>query len=156
TAVVDGDRVFIAGAHSSGFSTHGRLYCLDRNTGKELWSFDDGGNVKQVFSTPCVSAGKVYLGEGFHQDRECKLYCLDAGSGEKKREFATGSHTESSPTVVNGRVYFGAGDDGVYCADAETGKEVWHYPGLHVDSSPAVAGGRVYAGSGVGDVYRDT
>lgn len=154
--IVDGDRVFIAAAHSSGFSATGRLYCFDRNTGKELWSFDDGGNLKQVFSTPAVADGKIYFGEGFHQDRECKLFCLKTDSGEKVWEFATGSHTESSPTVVGGRVYFGAGDDGVYCVDVEKGEKKWHYPGLHVDSSPAVVGGRVYAGSGVGDVYRET
>jgi outer membrane protein assembly factor BamB len=55
--------------------------------------------------------------------------------------------------VVDGKVYFGAGDDGVYCVDAETGKEVWHYPGLHVDTSPTVASGKVFGGSGYGTRY---
>jgi outer membrane protein assembly factor BamB len=156
TPVVSGNRVYTAAAHQSGFNVFGILYCLDRATGKQLWSFDDDGNLKQVFSTPVVAGGKLYVGEGFHQDRNCKLYCIDAESGKKVWEFTTNSHTESSPWVAGGKVFFGAGDDGVYCVDAATGKEVWHYEGLHVDASPALVAGRLYCGSGVGDVYRDT
>jgi outer membrane protein assembly factor BamB len=156
TPVVAGERVYTAAAHQSGFNVFGILYCLDRATGKQLWSFDDDGNLKQVFSTPVVAGGRLYVGEGFHQDRNCKLYCVDAEKGKKVWEFATNSHTESSPWVVGGKVYFGSGDDGVYCVDAATGKQVWHYEGLHVDASPALVGGRLYCGSGVGDVYRDT
>src|SRR5262249_28427740 len=98
----------------------------------------------------------LYIGEGFHEDRECKLYCLDAQTGKKLWEFTTESHTESSPCVADGRVFFGAGDDGVYCLDAATGEMVWNYRGLHVDSSPLVLGKRLYAGSGVGDVEEAT
>jgi outer membrane protein assembly factor BamB len=148
--LVVGDRVYIGAAHSSGFTSYGALYCLDRNTRELLWTFTDDDGMKQVFSTPCVAEGRLYVGEGFHQDSACKLYCLDAATGKKLWEFATASHTESSPCVVDGRVFFGAGDDGVYCLDAGTGKELWHFPGLHVDTPPAVAGNRVYGGSGYG------
>ena len=54
----------------------------------------------------------------------CKLYCIHAAKGEKLWEFATKGHTESSPRVIDGRVYFGAGDDGLYCVDAITGEEL--------------------------------
>jgi outer membrane protein assembly factor BamB len=155
TPLVAGDRVFVAAAHGSAFP-FGRLYCLNRATGKEVWSFDNDGEMKQVFSTPCLADGRIYIGEGFHQDRECRLYCVEAATGKKVWEFATTSHTESSPCVADGKVYFGAGDDGLFCVNAATGKEIWHYPGLHVDCSPCVVGARVYAGSGVGDTYRET
>jgi outer membrane protein assembly factor BamB len=148
--LVSRDRVYFAAAHSSGFVAFGSLYCLDRATGALLWTFTDDGNLKQVFSTPFLADGRLYIGEGFHQDADCKLYCLDAATGRKLWEFATASHTESSPRVVDGRVYFGAGEDGLYCLDAATGREVWHFTGLHVDTSPAVVDGRVYGGSGYG------
>jgi outer membrane protein assembly factor BamB len=154
--LVHGDRVYVAAAHDSVFKSYGALYCLDRTSGDLIWTFHDGKKMKSVFSSPCLADGKVYIGEGFHQDSNCKLYCLRAADGEKVWEFQTGSHTESSPCVAGGKVFFGAGDDGLFCLDAATGAEVWHFPGYHVDASPVVVDGRVYVGSGIGDVYKDT
>jgi outer membrane protein assembly factor BamB len=144
---IDGERVYIAVVLHSSFKPSGALYCLDRS-GKVLWVFNDGGRMKDVFSSPCVADGKVYIGEGMHQSQDCNLYCLNAETGKKVWEFQTASHTESSPTVADGKVYCGAGDDGLYCLDAASGKVKWHLEGLHVDANPLVVGGRVYAGSG--------
>ncbi len=145
-----GDCVFTAVAHQRGAAQFGAVYCLDRHSGNVLWMFNDGGAMKPVFSSPCVWDGRLYIGEGFHGDSKCRLYCIDAKKGCKLWEFVTQGHTESSPSVVDGNLYFGAGDDGMYCADAVTGVERWHFAGPHVDGRPAVAGGRVYAGSGYG------
>jgi outer membrane protein assembly factor BamB len=154
--LVASDRVYLAAAQGGVFEKYGTLYCLDRATGKPVWTFDNDKEMKQVFSTPCLSGGRLYVGEGFHEDNGCKLYCLDAATGKKQWEFVTNSHTESSPCVAGGKVYCGAGDDGLLCLNAASGKKVWDYPGLHVDCNPVVAGKRVYAGSGVGDTYRET
>jgi outer membrane protein assembly factor BamB len=154
--VVDGERVYIGMVLPSAFKGSGAVYCVDRKTGREIWMFNDDGDMKDVFSSPCVSDGRVYVGEGFHQHSACKLYCLDAATGNKLWDFATASHTESTPCVADGKVYFGAGDDGLYCLDAATGKEKWHVKGLHVDANPLVIDNRLYGGSGVGDSYRET
>jgi outer membrane protein assembly factor BamB len=154
--LVAGEHVYVAAAHGSAFASYGRLYCLERATGKEVWGFNDDGQMKQVFSTPFLADGRLYVGEGYHQDKICKLYCLDAATGQKVWEFSTSSHTESSPIVVGDKVYCGAGDDGLVCLNAADGKEVWSYKGVHVDCTPAVKLGKVFAGSGVGDIYRDT
>lgn len=65
----------------------------------------------------------------------------------------TTSHTEGTPRVANGKLYFTAGDDGLFCVDAATGARKWQLEGkprkLHIDGTPAVAGNRVYAGSGL-------
>ena len=154
--VVDGDRVYIGVVFPSAFKGSGAVYCVDRKTGKEMWMFNEGGDMKDVFSSPCLADGRLYIGEGFHQHADCKLYCLDAATGAKLWDFATGSHTESTPCVAAGKVYFGAGDDGLYCLDAATGKEQWHLKGLHVDANPLVIGNRLYGGSGIGDAYKET
>jgi outer membrane protein assembly factor BamB len=150
--VVAGNRVYVGAVHGAAFRS-GALYSVDLNTGKVVATFNNGGKMKDVFCSPTVADGCVYVGEGFHQHSACNLFCLDAETLEKKWEFATGSHTESTPCVVSGKVYFGAGDDGLYCLDAKTGKEVWHLNGLHIDANPLVVDGKVYVGSGKGDVY---
>ena len=153
TPLVTADRIYAAVAHRSGFSAYGRLYCIDRASGKVLWKFDSDDEMKQVFCSPTLADGKIFIGEGYHQDSLCKLYCLDANDGKKLWDFKTKSHTESTPAVADGKVYFGAGDDGLYCLDAKDGKELWHFEGLHIDTSPTVVGNRLYGGSGYGDQY---
>jgi outer membrane protein assembly factor BamB len=153
---VDEARVYIGVVLPSAFGSSGAVYCVDRKNGEEIWMFNDGGGMKDVFSSPCLDSGRVYIGEGFHQHADCKLYCLDAVTGKKLWDFATTSHIESTPCVSGDKVYFGAGDDGLYCLDAATGKKRWHMPGLHVDADPLVIDNRLYGGSGVGDTYKDT
>jgi outer membrane protein assembly factor BamB len=148
--LVVGDRVYVAAAHQTGLAAFGILYCLDREKGRELWRFDDEEGLKPVFSSPCLAGDRLYIGEGFHQDADCKLYCLDSRTGKKLWHFQTKSHVESSPCVAGGKVFFGAGAEGLYGLDAATGRELWHFEGLHIDASPAVAGNRLYAGSGAG------
>ena len=85
-----------------------------------------------MISTPCIADGKLYFGEGFHFDKSCHVFCVDAEKGEEVWRFKTGGQTESSPTVVNGKVYIGAwATTGVYCPRSQDGqsKVIWHYPG---------------------------
>jgi outer membrane protein assembly factor BamB len=81
---------------------------------------------------------------------------LDANTGEKLWEFDSDSHTESSPCVIGGKVYCGAGDDGIYCLDARKGEKVWQFPSFHIDASPVIVGEHIFVGCGVGDKHRTT
>jgi outer membrane protein assembly factor BamB len=151
TPCVTNERVFVAVHHRQGFDQYGRVYALDPQTGAVQWQFDDNDALKPLFSSPVFAEGRLYFGEGYHTDQDSKLYCLDATTGQKLWAFATTSHTESSPAVADGKVVFGAGDDGLYCLDAVLGEKLWQFPaggGLHVDSNPLIHDGRVYAGSG--------
>jgi outer membrane protein assembly factor BamB len=61
---------------------------------------------------------------------------------------------QSSPAVVDGKVFIGSHDYKVYCLDAKTGSELWEFPtGYFISSSPAVVGDRVYIGSFDGNLY---
>jgi outer membrane protein assembly factor BamB len=154
--LVSGDRVYVAAAHDGAFRPYGAVYCLDRATGKVVWTFDDNGKMKQVFSSPVEVDGRLYIGEGFHQDSECRIFCLSADKGEKLWEFLTDSHTESTPAVVAGKLFCGAGDDGMFCLSAGKGEKLWQFSSFHIDASPVVVSDRVYAGCGIGDEHKTT
>jgi outer membrane protein assembly factor BamB len=155
--VVAGDRIFVAAVYDAGPATGGVVYCLHRESRRIVWQFDDDGRMQQIYSTPCLAGGRLYVGEGMHGGSACKLYCLDAADGRKLWDFRTAGHIESSPCVADGTVFFGAGDDGLYALDAATSQKRWHYrTDLHLDSSPAVAGGRVFAGAGVSEKCKAT
>ncbi len=156
--LVAGDVTYVGITHEGAFGTSaGAIHCLDSRTGQQRWSTLKSIKMGPIsLSTPCLVNGRLYIGEGFHENRNCQLRCLEAATGKLLWAFPTASHVEASPSVVDGRVYFGAGDDGIFCVNAGTGKEVWHFPGLHVDSTPLVDKGFVYAGSGVGDVVKTT
>ena len=68
--------------------------------------------------------------------------------------FTTDGEVESSPTVVDDRVYIGSWDNKVYCLNASTGIKIWNYTtGNDVGSSPAVVDGKVYIGSLDNKIY---
>jgi outer membrane protein assembly factor BamB len=155
--LVAGEHVYAAAALHAGAFTFGEVYCLEQKTGRLVWKFDDGRHMQHTYSSPCLAGGRLYLGEGMHQNFVCKLYCLDAASGKKAWHFEAAGHIESSPCVALGNVYFGAGDDGMYCIHALSGKQVWHFQEpLHIDASPVVAGSKVFVGSGVSLSHRKT
>ena len=116
------------------------------NTNQTLWTYKTGG---EVYSSPAVANGKVYMGSG-----DGVVYCLDAYMGGLIWNYTTHGGVESSPAVVEGRVFVGSNDGNVYCFDASIGSKLWNYTtGNNVASSPVVANGRVYVGSHDHNVY---
>src|SRR5207245_2104388 len=58
---------------------------------------------------------------------DSNLYALDLVSGHKQWDFKTGGPVDSSPLVLEGRVYVGSSDAQLYALDAATGKLLWKY-----------------------------
>jgi outer membrane protein assembly factor BamB len=66
--------------------------------------------------------------------------------------FTTGGPVDSSPSIVDGRVYIGSDEGALYCLDQFTGELIWDYRTfMEQPSSPAVVDGRVYVGSSYKD-----
>jgi outer membrane protein assembly factor BamB len=153
--LLHGDEVFVAAARTS--YRQGSLFCLRRADGTQKWEFfGKDGDMKQMISSPVFADGRIYIGEGFHDDPRCRMFCLNLKDHSQRWAFQTGSQTEGSPCVAGGKVYFGAGNDGIYCVDADSAEPSWRYPPkdyrgrlLRFGSTVALAGNRLYAGSAV-------
>lgn len=141
-------RCFIGASLFKASNSFGAIECFDTQDGKLVWR---ALTRHPVFSSPVVSHGRVYCGEGLHEDNDCLLYCLDAQTGKKVFTVQTHGHVEASPTVVGDKLLFSAGGEGFYCVKADNGQLLWRTPCGHSDSSAAVAGGRVYVGTAYGD-----
>jgi outer membrane protein assembly factor BamB len=175
-AVVDG-QVYVGALYELQSLTEGAVYCVNAADGRQAgdkvlkagertWRFTADGTLKPVFSSPTISGGRLHFGEGYHQDQSCRLFCLDARNADRPLwTFSTTSHVESSPCIVGSRIFFGAGDDGIFCLDAgdvnssgdqsAAPQQIWQFPNVHVDGSCLVADGRLFVGSVLGDVYKD-
>lgn len=159
--VVAGGVVYIA-------SASGKLFALDRETGRERWQFTSR---MPIASTPAIDGDTLYF-----VSSAGSLVALALATGEPKWTFATeyerrfeakglhgygpGGQTmpdawdvyTSSPAVAYGKVYFGSGDGHVYAVDARSGVLLWkHAMRDVVHASPAIDNGTVYVGSWGGD-----
>jgi outer membrane protein assembly factor BamB len=111
----------------------GNLYCLDADTGAEIWTLE---TYQPVVSCPTVVGDKVYCGS---HDRY--LYCLDVADGDVIWKFNTLRPGETisaglggnsygwtawTACYAEGRLFFMGGPGHRYwCLEAETGDPVW-------------------------------
>jgi outer membrane protein assembly factor BamB len=114
-------------------------------------------NIAQVMPSPSPNSNDWPM---FHNDPVHSGYSWSAGplTNQVFWKKQVGSSIESSPTVVDGVVYFGSlwnGHNGfVNALDAGTGGKSWQFAtDSGVESSPAVVDGVVYIGTYGGHVY---
>lgn len=146
--VVVRDRVLVGLSLINALKACGSIDCHSLADGKLLWS---SPTRHPVFCTPVVEAGRVYCGEGLHENEDSRLFCLDLNTGKTLWTLKTRGHVEASPTLEGGRLYVSAGGDGFYCLEAASGKVIWHNLCGHTDCSAALGEGKVFVGTAYGD-----
>ncbi len=142
------DRVLVGLSLITALKACGSIDCHRLSDGELLWSCPTR---HPIFCTPVVEAGRVYCGEGLHENEDSRLFCLELNTGKTLWTLKTSGHVEASPTLDGGRLYVSAGGDGVYCLDAVSGKVIWHNRCGHTDCSAALGGGKVFVATAYGD-----
>jgi outer membrane protein assembly factor BamB len=117
-----------AGSGTSQRSHNNRIFCLELNTGDEIW----GEKTEySVWGSP-AAAGKTVLfptGNGtFSVDRPPvagRLLCRDAATGKPIWERDLPNSIVSTPVVDRYQVYVGCRDGNCFALDRQTGEIVW-------------------------------
>jgi eukaryotic-like serine/threonine-protein kinase len=100
SAALANDRVVLGGRDKI-------IHCLDRWTGKEVWSFTTRARVE---SSPLITENRVFIGSN-----DGLLYELDLISGKKTWDFTAGAPLSASPAAVQGSLVIGSQDGVLYC-----------------------------------------
>lgn len=110
-------------------SYDGNVYCLDSETGKEIWRFT---GADWVGSSPALAPdlGLVFIGLEFAvEGRRGSICALRMENGEKVWEHMTRRYTHASPAYWPARqlVACGSNDNELFLFDAPTGKMRWRF-----------------------------
>ncbi|MEM9825551.1 MAG: PQQ-binding-like beta-propeller repeat protein [Planctomycetota bacterium] len=98
--VVDGGLVYAAhGDEIPNRPTVGRLTCLDisRGTPKVVWDLD---GIEFHFPSPTLDDGKLFI-----PDRQGRMYCYDAKTGQRLWRSKFGRQSFGSPVLADGKIY---------------------------------------------------
>lgn len=127
-------------------SWNGRIYALDKRTGRVRWTLSTG---EEINSSGAFWNGAVYFGgDGGH------LFAVNARTGALRwrassfSRFGRREQFYPTPAAAYGRVYAANADGTVYSFGARSGRLLWARPvGSYVYTSPAIWNRRVYVGS---------
>ena len=129
---VVGDRLYINGGRIARAEPF--LYCLNANTGKEIWKSRAG----RTHSTPVVHKDKIYV-----QDNDLNVKCFKATNGEEVWSVKMPASTENrgwghsgSPRVWKDLLIVNYGN-GV-ALELESGEVVWQHEGFAGLATPVI------------------
>ncbi len=118
----------------------GYLYCLDLQTGTEIWKYRsiEDPNPKTFAAgfkaTPLVTDTMVYIG-----DEDGVLHAIDRATGKKSWIFATGAEIAGCVAQFEDKLLLASHDSYLYCLKLD-GTEVWKFQtDDRINCSPAIA-----------------
>ncbi|MCJ7571299.1 MAG: PQQ-binding-like beta-propeller repeat protein [Candidatus Thermoplasmatota archaeon] len=128
---------------------HFGLHCFNPDNGSLIWSnrsLSDYGF--SGHSSPVIYNDNIYLGinnvyDAYHKPDDC-IFCIDVDNGEEIWRYRFEGNIESTPALVNDKLYFGGLNGIVYCLNAKDGSEIWKYNTNTWLASPAISDNKVF------------
>lgn len=127
-------------------SDGGKLYALERGSGRLVWAFDAGG---PLWSAPRVDGDTVFVASLAH-----RVFGVNLANGQKVWETDLGFAIADTPTLQNGSLLVGTLGDSLVALDTRNGQEAWRAPTAGWQwGSPAIGDSTAYFGDVTGSVY---
>lgn len=149
--VVEGNRLYAAhGEEIPGRATVGRLACLDISGSEPAIVWEKDG-IEFKYPSPMLKGDQLFL-----PDRQGRLYCFDANTGERLWRAKFGRNCTGSPAYGDGKIYLSSVHGYFHILDANNkGKRLSRkrfQPSdpefdVEVQGSAAIANGCVYFGT---------
>jgi outer membrane protein assembly factor BamB len=121
----------------------GGIFCLDRLTGRKLWSTyvkRDAFRYDSFYSSPSTDGKRLYT-----ISRSGQIVALDAQNGRIVWTHDVGGWGYATPAVTPGRVFIGGFDGNLRAFSPASGHELWRtYLGGKIIGSPVVIGKLVF------------
>ncbi|MEX2244888.1 MAG: PQQ-binding-like beta-propeller repeat protein, partial [Fimbriimonadaceae bacterium] len=111
-----GDHVFAA--------VGSRMYCLNRESGNEVWRFPAGEPLQASFTTGAVVSGDIMVAGA--DDKA--VYAVNTKTGEMLWQYIAPSNLISGPVVAGGSVVLALASNQLVSVDLRTGQPVWDAP----------------------------
>lgn len=148
TPVLAGERLFLIG-------NNGRMWALDKRTGRVLWQRRPGALAAE---SPAYAKGVVCVTLlARAPGMPGRAACMKASTGKYLWVRDLPSRAESSPLMYRGRLYFGTEDGTVYAMRVADGAVRWRYRAHGaVKGGLALANDTLYFGDYTGRVYAIT
>lgn len=100
-------------------NSNGFIYALNKNTGKQIWSFASKG---KIYPTPATEDGLVVVAS-----TDDNIYCLNASSGKLVWKFETQKPIVANALIKNKTGYVGAGEGHFRILDLYNGNLKWDF-----------------------------
>lgn len=102
TPVVANDAIYIG-------STSGTFFAIDKRTGEEIWTFEDGTSIS---ASPSVLGDTVFVG-----DEDGSIHAIDVTTGLLRWNFEADGSVSSTPVLANEMLYFATIDGTLYAIE---------------------------------------
>lgn len=128
----------------------GKVHCLDRYSGDEIWTFTPSGDrLKPIRSSPAADGGMIFVGAD-----DGRIFAMDAASGSERWTYKAAGSIFATPVVAGSLVVVPCLDSSVYALEKSTGSLRWRFNAGSVFYGPAAADNlNIYVGAGNGQLY---
>lgn len=119
--LVDGDRVYVA--------VGSRIYCLDKNTGNQIWRYPAGEPIAANFRQGLTKVGSNIVAAGDNKT----FYACNAETGAAAWQYLSPVNPVGMPVSCDKWVVTALGDSSLMAIDGATGAQAWD-KAVNVDS----------------------